>query len=283
MTRSNGKSLLFVFLFLGLLTLLPASSAALPVPEDCGDGICAITESCDTCEIDCGPCEWCGNGICSPWAGEDCNSCSWDCPTCPDADGDGVWDSSDNCPTTYNPDQTDCDGDGTGDACDGFNGNTTYLGSDLYYLGSWLLDWWCWGDWLYEYWLDYYFARDYYQVTPCYGPSYIQVDEYYFYSTFLSVTYDPWTCWNGYGPAPQAGQKGTRQLAPTAGFQLRHENGALTLATPQGDRKVELPGKLRVEGDKLLFDGPQGEAELRLDFTKPDPSELQKLPGGDGK
>ena len=35
-----------------------------------------------------------------------------------DADGDGVPDSTDNCPTTPNAAQTDTDGDGKGDACD---------------------------------------------------------------------------------------------------------------------------------------------------------------------
>lgn len=35
-----------------------------------------------------------------------------------DSDGDGVPDSEDNCPNTYNPDQADSDGDGVGDACD---------------------------------------------------------------------------------------------------------------------------------------------------------------------
>ncbi|MCC6359270.1 MAG: thrombospondin type 3 repeat-containing protein [Phycisphaerales bacterium] len=35
-----------------------------------------------------------------------------------DTDGDGVADSSDNCPQTANPDQADSDGDGFGDVCD---------------------------------------------------------------------------------------------------------------------------------------------------------------------
>ena len=33
-------------------------------------------------------------------------------------DNDGIPDESDNCPCTYNPDQTDTDGDGIGDACE---------------------------------------------------------------------------------------------------------------------------------------------------------------------
>jgi predicted outer membrane repeat protein len=36
-----------------------------------------------------------------------------------DADGDGVINSSDNCPLAANPSQADCDSDGVGDACDG--------------------------------------------------------------------------------------------------------------------------------------------------------------------
>jgi hypothetical protein len=38
--------------------------------------------------------------------------------TCSDGDGDGVPDSSDNCPVTFNPLQENFDGDSQGDACD---------------------------------------------------------------------------------------------------------------------------------------------------------------------
>ncbi len=40
----------------------------------------------------------------------------WQGPS--DIDNDGISDANDNCPDTYNPDQTDTDGDGYGDECD---------------------------------------------------------------------------------------------------------------------------------------------------------------------
>ncbi len=41
------------------------------------------------------------------------------CPAeCPDQDQDGICDDDDNCPTVYNPSQTNSDGDSHGDACD---------------------------------------------------------------------------------------------------------------------------------------------------------------------
>lgn len=49
-----------------------------------------------------------------------------------DLDGDGVFDSHDNCPLFANPDQTDADGDGIGDACDNcqFSPNLDQLDTD---------------------------------------------------------------------------------------------------------------------------------------------------------
>ena len=37
---------------------------------------------------------------------------------CSDLDYDGVFDSQDNCPVVYNPDQKDIDKDSIGDVCD---------------------------------------------------------------------------------------------------------------------------------------------------------------------
>ena len=46
-----------------------------------------------------------------------------------DADNDGVYNGSDNCPDVYNPDQEDVDGDGMGDVCDPCN-NLIWIGGN---------------------------------------------------------------------------------------------------------------------------------------------------------
>lgn len=59
---------------------------------------------------------------------------SWSLEICgspvPDMDGDGVPDTSDNCPMTANFDQSDIDGDGIGDVCDDDIDNDTILNGD---------------------------------------------------------------------------------------------------------------------------------------------------------
>jgi hypothetical protein len=46
-------------------------------PVICGDGVCEMDETCQTCQDDCGPCSICGNGICG--AEEDEANCFQDC------------------------------------------------------------------------------------------------------------------------------------------------------------------------------------------------------------
>lgn len=55
------------------------------------------------------------------------DSCGVDC--IPDADGDGILNDNDNCPSIVNPDQSDFDEDGIGDLCDDCNGVTDVLGN----------------------------------------------------------------------------------------------------------------------------------------------------------
>lgn len=55
---------------------------------------------------------------------------------CKDADGDGVNDEEDNCPSTPNPDQADFDLDGEGDACDAETGPPTF--KDQCKNGGWM-------------------------------------------------------------------------------------------------------------------------------------------------
>lgn len=51
-------------------------------------------------------------------------------PSLNDTDGDGIPDSSDNCPGIANPDQSDLDGDGIGDPCDIGDNNPPVIISD---------------------------------------------------------------------------------------------------------------------------------------------------------
>ena len=49
---------------------------------------------------------------------------------CDDSDGDTIFDSNDNCPTTANTDQADMDSDGIGDVCDDSDGDTIFDSND---------------------------------------------------------------------------------------------------------------------------------------------------------
>ena len=120
---------------------------------DCGGSSCSVCLAGDSCDIDAdcnsnscseiGVCLSDGDGdgwafeldcndtspLINPGATEICNGIDDDCngsidgidvcdPNDPDTDGDGIPDTSDNCPLTYNPDQSDIDFDKVGDVCE---------------------------------------------------------------------------------------------------------------------------------------------------------------------
>ena len=80
---------------------------ALPPPSGapyCGDGSCDSTsESCLSCQTDCGVCppSYCGDGACD--AGESCVSCASDCGACCGQRGDACVDNSDCCTNICRP------------------------------------------------------------------------------------------------------------------------------------------------------------------------------------
>lgn len=80
------------------------------LPPGCGDGVCAATESCSTCSVDCGLCKTCGDHACN--AGETCSSCPEDCGTCTTC-GDGLCNGDETCESCA-PDCGTCPGCGDG-------------------------------------------------------------------------------------------------------------------------------------------------------------------------
>jgi uncharacterized repeat protein (TIGR01451 family) len=85
-----------------------------------GSGNCSGNGTCDDGLSGAGAC------TCDPgYVGADCSTYN------PDTDGDGVLDSTDNCPLVSNSSQTDTDSDGDGDACDSDDDDDTVAdGSD---------------------------------------------------------------------------------------------------------------------------------------------------------
>jgi hypothetical protein len=72
-------------------------------PPACGDGKCNGSETCATCEQDCGSCgNRCGDGSCG--GDESCSSCPTDCGACGPSCGDGQCNGTETCDTC----QQDC-------------------------------------------------------------------------------------------------------------------------------------------------------------------------------
>jgi len=84
----------------------------------CGDQLVNGPEDCDGGDLGGETCQSLGYGAgtlacLGTCQGYDTSGCYQG-----DVDGDGVYDSQDNCPNTPNPSQIDLDGDGVGDVCD---------------------------------------------------------------------------------------------------------------------------------------------------------------------
>jgi hypothetical protein len=121
LTGSNG--------FVAGLTWTPEILADVSAKLDCingGDTDCcaqsmwyqANTNTCftDNFSADVGGADffnWSGQRLPGQFAVDAC-----DCPPDSDDDGDGIFNTSDNCPQLANPNQLDTDVDGDGDACD---------------------------------------------------------------------------------------------------------------------------------------------------------------------
>ena len=137
-----------------------------PPPADCfNDGECNDNIFCtlDLCESgDCNHYDggWCGSGFYC--------DLNYDCQpiASPDYDGDGWYDSNDNCWESYNPQQEDMDFDGYGDACDCDIDGDWYDGYQCGGLDCNDYNWyinpgateWC-NDWIdndCDGWIDYY-------------------------------------------------------------------------------------------------------------------------------
>lgn len=102
----------------------PQQNCSSPVVDDTGGRWCrGQRTNNELCAIDANSPQCDRSSFCS---GQPQNpSCTTYTPPSPnaDTDGDGIPDSSDNCPGVYNPNQQDTDHDGIGDSCDSTNGN----------------------------------------------------------------------------------------------------------------------------------------------------------------
>ena len=80
------------------LSVAPASAVCV---DDCQTEYNNCTQGCSQCQCD-----------------AEYNNCLNFCESVTDYDGDGILDTSDNCPNVANANQANCDGDAYGNACD---------------------------------------------------------------------------------------------------------------------------------------------------------------------
>ena len=193
--RALLQLLTLSYLLFALSTVLAPPAAAIPL---CGDGVCQTSghpfgEDCEICPEDCGgSCTICGNSFCT-YPETSC-TCSADCGSCPgttDTDGDGVYDDTDNCVNTHNPNQANCDGDAKGDACDDVNGTYQQVDYRMCYASGA-----SYGDGTSDTYA--YFESRYVDTSACNNPDFwANAGSPYHYCSDLSYGYDCCVRWFG--------------------------------------------------------------------------------------
>ncbi len=91
LSSQEGAAQVFISVLIGrAFREVAACNYAVISAQACGDGTCSggAGEDCESCSSDCGSCPepmpTCGDGSCDSDVGEDCNTCSADCGSCPE-------------------------------------------------------------------------------------------------------------------------------------------------------------------------------------------------------
>jgi hypothetical protein len=170
----RGRSVFSSALTLSLFLLsVPAAHAA---SGDCQNS-CAASYS--ECSRSCG-------GMCDQLCLDDYSYCMQQCQSV-DSDGDGVADSSDNCPDVANANQADCDGDHIGNVCDSMNGN--FVASSLKGVCASDRDDHVWG-----FTIEVTYQQQYFDTSSCHSPA---RNDQIVYTSSCSFNYNEYTCCQG--------------------------------------------------------------------------------------
>jgi hypothetical protein len=229
----------------------------------CADTCLAARQSCYRESTSCGTqiiCNDCESGY---------DACIQSCLDFADDDGDGVLSRNDNCPFNPNPNQADCDGDGAGDACDSFNGTSTYwieedvVGPPDFFPPMFIYQY-CSGPWFYTVYEIWIRRTTTWTDTYCDGTIVQRVYIQYYRAFAWDATYDPWKCRSSLDePVIWSAPSSSSSSEPT--LEARDGHAFLTI------RGVEhqLPVRKHNDGWPTLFElkkltkekGPVGSAE----------------------